>query len=313
MNRVVRKLPVCAIILTFVLTVRGQAVLPDGPNPKFTGGVEFVVNAFDQFPIVAIADLPGCDEFDQFLHTLIKSAAFAQKVHNIIVDFGNPLLQPVLDRYLIDGELMPNSVLRQVWDDTTESPDLTWDSPLYAELFDTIRAVNLGLPREQRLRVTLADVPISWRKIQTKEQWLKLRGQPREDAMATAVEDILGQDERALVISAGVHLYRNSSLTSNARALIEKVAPGRLFLVLPQARFGAADSYKEVDRREQAIPPGSITLLRNTWLGARLMTGASDSPRLEDVADAVLYLGSSDRLTKIQPTALLFKDEEFWS
>jgi len=172
MNRVVRDLPVCAFILTFVLTVRGQAVPSDGPNPKFTGGVEFVVKAFDQFPIVAIADLPACDEFHRFLRTLIESPAFGPKVHNIIVDFGNPLLQPVLDRYLIDRELTPNSALRHVWDDTTESPDLTWDSPLYAELFDTLRAVNLGLPKEQRLRVTLADAPILWRKTQTKEQWL---------------------------------------------------------------------------------------------------------------------------------------------
>src|SRR5439155_5318212 len=123
MNRVVRDLRVCAFILTFVLTVRGQTVLSDGPNPKFNGGVEFVVKAFDQFPIVGIADLPACDEFHRFLRTLVQSTAFRQKVHNIIVDFGNPLLQLVLDRYLIDGELMPSSVLRNVWDDTTESPE----------------------------------------------------------------------------------------------------------------------------------------------------------------------------------------------
>jgi hypothetical protein len=69
--------------------------------------------------------------------------------------------------------------------------------------------VNLGLPKEQRLRVILADAPISWRKIQTTEQWLNLRRQPREETLAAAVEDILGQHERALVISAGVHLYRD--------------------------------------------------------------------------------------------------------
>jgi hypothetical protein len=313
MNRFFCNLSVYAFVLTFVLNVRAQAVLPDSPNPRFTDGVEFVVKAFDQYPVVAIADLPGCDEFHRFLRTLIESPAFGQKVHNIIVDFGNPLLQPVLDRYLTDGELMPSTVLRHVWDDTTESPDLTWDSPLYAAFFDAIRAVNLGLPKEQRLRVTLADAPVSWRKIQTKQQWLNLRGQPREDALATAVEDILGQHERALVISAAVHLYQNSDLTSNARALIEKVVPGRLFLVLPQGRFGAGDSYKEVERREQGITPGSITLLRNTWLGAQSITGAPGSPQIEDVADAVLYLGSGERLTKIQPTAVVFRDEEFWA
>lgn len=313
MNRLFRDLPVYAVALTLVLVPPAQAVPPGRPNPEFTGGVEFVVKTFDRFPIVAIADLPACDEFHRFLRTLVQSPIFRQKVHYIIVDFGNPLLQSVLDRYLLEGELMPNSVLRHVWDDTTESPDLTWDSPLYAEFFDAIRAVNLGLQKEQRLRVTLADAPISWRKIQTKQQWLILRGQPREDALATAVEDILGQNERALVISAGAHLYRSSRLASNARALIEKHAPGKLFLVLPQARFGAGDSYKEVERREQAILSGSITLLRNTWIGVQPITGAPDSPQLEDVADAVLYLGNTDRLTEMQPNALVFRDEEFWT
>jgi hypothetical protein len=313
MNRLFRILPVYALALTLVLTVRGQAVPSDRPNPKFTGDVDFIVKTFGQFPIVAIADLPACDEFHRFLRTLVQSRAFSQKVHYIIVDFGNPVLQSVLDRYLLEGELMPNSVLRHVWDDTTESPGLTWDSPLYAEFFDAVRTVNLGLPKEQRLRVTLGDAPISWRKIQTKEQWLTLRGQPREDALATAVEDILGQNQRALVISAGEHLYRNSRLASSARALIEKHAPGKLFLVLPQARFGPGDSYKEVERREQAIPPGSIAVLRNTWLGAWPIAGAPDWPQLEDVADAVLYLGNTDRLTEMQPNALVFRDEEFWT
>jgi hypothetical protein len=85
MNRVVRALQVCTFMLTFVLTVRGQAVASDGPSPKFTDGVEFVVKAFDKFPIVAIADLPACDELHRFLRTLIESPAFGQKVHNIIV------------------------------------------------------------------------------------------------------------------------------------------------------------------------------------------------------------------------------------
>lgn len=155
MNRVFRELPACALALTIILSVRAQPVPEGAPNAKFTGGIEFVVKTFDQFPIVAIADLPACDEFHRFLRTLIASPEFGRKVHNIIVDFGNPLFQAVLDRYLMDGELMPSSVLRHVWDDTTESPDLTWDSPLYAEFFDTIRAMNLRLRRERRLRVVL--------------------------------------------------------------------------------------------------------------------------------------------------------------
>jgi hypothetical protein len=42
------------------------------------------------------------------------------------------------------------------------------------------------------------------------------------------------------------------------------------------------------------------------------LTGAPGSPCVQDVADAVLYLGRTDRLTRMQPWALVFRDEEYW-
>jgi hypothetical protein len=42
------------------------------------------------------------------------------------------------------------------------------------------------------------------------------------------------------------------------------------------------------------------------------LSGAPDAPRLQDIADAILYLGKTDRLTRIQPSALVFRDEQFW-
>src|SRR2546427_69091 len=237
--------------LTLAVVVWVQSALADGPKPRFDKGVEFIVKTVEQFPVVAIADLPACDELHRFLRTLVRSPEFGRKVRNIVVDFGNPLFQPVVDRYLLDGELVPGSVLRHVWEDTTESPGLAWDSPVYAEFFDTLHALNLGLPREQRLRVILADSPVSWRKIQTSEQWFTLRGQPREGALAAAVKDVLEQHERALVIAAAAHLYRRSSgAGSNARTLIERAEPGKFFLVLPQTRFGPGNLYKEIELRE---------------------------------------------------------------
>lgn len=230
-----------------------------------------------------------------------------------MVDFGNPTFQSVVDRYVVNGELMPESVLRHVWDDTTESPGLTWDSPVYAEFFDAIRAANLAVPKEKRIHVVLGDAPILWRKVKTTEQWLAFRGQAREQALAEKVDEILNRHERALVVAAQSHLLRPSSESMNARALIETTYPGQVFVVIAQSRFGGGNVYKQIEAREAKIPAGSITLLQDTWLGSVPVSDEASSRPLQEAADAVLYLGESSQLTQLQPFAYLFRDDEYWA
>ena len=303
--------PVAALLLT--ATVSAQTHLPPGHDLEVSDGVQFVLNIFDRHSIVAISDLPGCEELHQFLQTLVQSPGFRSKVNVVVVDFGNPIFQSVVDRYVVDGELMPESVLRHVWDDTTESPSLTWDSPVYAQFFDAIRAANLAVPKERRIHVVLGDVPIRWRKVKTKEQWLAFRGQAREQALAEKVDEILNRHERALVVAARSHLLHVPGDSTNARALIEKTHPGQVFFVIPESRFGAGDVYKEIEAREAKIPTDSIALLQDTWLGSVPVADGESSECLQQAADAVLYLGASSQLTRIQPFAYLFRDDEFWA
>jgi hypothetical protein len=317
MIRLDRGRQVSAMVLTFLsfwgtICAKAGDALQEPANPIFSSGVEFVVKTFDRYPVVAVSDLPGCDELHRFLRTLVRSPEFTSKVHSVIVDFGNPIYQQVVDRYVLDGELVSRSLLRRVWDDTTESPNLTWDSPVYAEFFDTIHAVNLSLPKEQKVRVILADAPVSWRNIHSRQEWVALREQPREEALATKITDALQQNERALVISSASYLYRNVSAVPNARTIIERAWSGKVFVILPQTRFGAGKQYEESERREQDTPTDSIAVIRDTWLGLLPLTTAPGFRCVQDVADAVLYLGRTDRLTRRQPSALVFRDEEYW-
>jgi hypothetical protein len=150
----------CQFALLIPATLRAQH--PEGTEPHPVRAAEFILKTFDQYPMVGITDLPGCEELHNLIRSLIREPAFAGKVQDIIVDFGNPLLQPVVDRYLMDGEMTPRTLLRHVWDDTTRSVDLTWDSPVYEQFFDAVRSANSGLPRDKRLRVVLADSPVDW-------------------------------------------------------------------------------------------------------------------------------------------------------
>ena len=313
MHRFHRDLCASLIALALASTVSSQPNLPPGQDLQPEKGVEFVLKMFERKPIVAIADLPGCEELHRFLRTLVQTPDLSTKIGTIVVDFGNPVLQPVIDRYVMDGELVPESVLRHVWDDTTESPSLTWDSPVYAQFFDIVRAVNLAVPKEKRIRVVLGDGPIVWRKVQTSEQWLTLTKEAREQALAEKINEVLNKQQHALVIAARSHLLRNTGVTMNTRTVVERSHPDQVFVIVPQSRFGERDLYKQIEMREENMPTQSIALLQNTWLGSVLISDDPDSGRLQDVADAVLYLGESNRLTKIQPDAQIFRDDEFWT
>jgi uncharacterized protein (TIGR03435 family) len=193
---------------------------------------------------------------------------------------------------------------------------LTWNSPVYEQFFEAIRAVNLTLPKERKIRVILADAPILWRKITTRQQWLGFAGRRREEALAARIVDILSEHRRALVISAPSHLFRNTA-TVTARDLVEKAHPGQSCSILPQGRLGIGDTYKLIEAREAQVPAQSISAVADSWMGGipigavRESAGGS-SPRLQDVVEALLYVGPSDQLTALRPSAFIFRDEEYW-
>jgi uncharacterized iron-regulated protein len=111
---------------------------PDEPKP--TNAVEGLIAAFDSFPIVALGELHWCLNEHEFIAALIKHPAFASKVNDIVVEFGNAKYQSIMDRY-IAGETVARAKLRQVWRNTTQT-SMPWDVPIYEKFFATVRAVN---------------------------------------------------------------------------------------------------------------------------------------------------------------------------
>jgi hypothetical protein len=73
------------------------------------------------------------------------------------------------NRYLA-GDVIPYDDLRRVRSDTVGWIP-TVDALGYANFFAQVRAVNLGLPADNRIRVWLGDPPIDWSKIKTQEDF----------------------------------------------------------------------------------------------------------------------------------------------
>src|SRR5262247_1930130 len=203
------RIKVSSVFLTILLAVNGglaanvfgQSSLAE---PKLTNAVEGLIAAFDSFPIVALGELHWCLNEHEFIAALIKHPSFAEKVNDIVVEFGNAKYQPVMDRYIV-GETVARAKLRQVWRNTTQT-SMVLDVPIYEKFFATVRAVNQRLPGQKRLRVLLGDPPVDWDVIKTSAD-MKPELFDRDGHFTSVVEnEVLGKGRKALLISGTAHL-----------------------------------------------------------------------------------------------------------
>ena len=121
--------------------------------------MESVLAAFDTANLVGLGERHWAREDSQFRLALVRNAAFALTVNDIVVEFANPLYQAVLDRF-VDGQSVAAEELQHVWRDTTQPG--AFDSPVYEEFLTAVRAVNAKLAPLERVRVLAADYPIDW-------------------------------------------------------------------------------------------------------------------------------------------------------
>jgi hypothetical protein len=218
----------------------------------------------------------------------------------------------------VNGEAVSYDSVRLIWNNTTQSPFNTLDDPVYAEdILRVVREVNESLPREHRLRVLLADPPIDWDRVTSREDIAPFMAQRRESHARVLTDSVLAKGHRALFFCGAVHLMRATTLgaetparaTTTQRVLAK--APGSMFVVLIFNGLGGSASRYEplVDE----LPRETLVSTRKTFLepmlaevafsatpgtppsaGPAVISGNGPSIyaglRLSDVADAFLYL-----------------------
>jgi len=247
---------------------------PGTMQPKPQNAVRGIVDAFDRFPIVAIGEGHSLREAGDFYLSLVKDTGFQKKVNDIVIEFGSQLSQPILDRYVNEGEV-PLTELQQVWRNTTKV--FAFESPVYAELLKAVRDANRGLPRAHRIRVLAGDSPIDWTKITTHKQWESY--QPNDLSFAEVINDqVLAHNHRALVIMGGSHVSKSADPTRdpNTTILVERKHPGTVYVaLLDQSKKDSVAEWK---------PPALVPTV---------------PPYAGDYSDALLYLG--ENLSWAQP------------
>jgi WD40-like Beta Propeller Repeat/Haem-binding uptake, Tiki superfamily, ChaN len=286
--------------------VAGQAAFPAwtataaGPPPTGdalvpTDGVAGMIEALDRHPLVAFGEEHGNELQHAFLRRLIRDASFRKVVDDVVVEFGNARYQRIVDRY-VNGERVPISRVQHAWLDTTQRPSRVWSAPMYRRFFETVRSVNRGQPRAERVRVVLGDPPIDWSKVRTRADWERWIGRRGTHYINVVENKVLAKGHHALLIAGAHHLLRFGDDHENETAVLERRHPGSTFVVFPHAGFSPdASGTAEPEARLAAAGPAPwLARLSGTWVGAldTSLWGLEEGGAvMGDRANAFLYLG----------------------
>ena len=273
-----------------------------------------ILEAFKRFPVVALGEAHGWQEFHDFVGQLVRHPEFALEVDCIVVEFGNSRYQTLLDRFIAGRDPVSVFELRKVWRNTTQGAWYTWDNPVYAHFFRIVRAVNRSLAKGQRpIRVLLGDPLMDWQVVQPSTFLPFLDG--RDSHFAEVVErQVLEKGRKALLIAGFGHTLRTSNTVDGNELIdiLDRKHPGRVFSVMPHAPFLPLMVQLESCLASWPIP--SLALLGQDWLGstsAEAIAPNTGQSALAQMANAYLYLGPGREMTASQTDPAVFRDPDF--
>jgi hypothetical protein len=194
-----------AIVLCAMVTSASVFAQPEEKAAVAEDAISGIPRLFDSFQLVGLGEGPHNNEAGhRFRMALLREAAFLDRVNDIVVEFGNARYQTLLDRFVIEGEAIPFSELRNLWQNTTV-PSIIWDKPMYHDFLVAVRDVNQSRPKERRIRVLLGDPPIDWESIKTPEDINRnypLRGPHAAEVIR---REVLARGRKALVVYGDGH------------------------------------------------------------------------------------------------------------
>ena len=246
----------------------------------------------------------------EWLRSLVANDEFADRVDDVVMEFGNSLYQKSVDRY-IAGETVPIEDVQRAWRNTLGLGD---PPPIYGDLYKAVRETNMRRRGKHQMRVLCGDPYIDWDKVKTKDDIGPFMGH-RDQWYAQVVKDeVLAKHHRAFLIAGANHFMRgrgrrNRHDSWDNPGYIEpelRRAGAKTFVIL--AGTNAVKGYDDLDHRFDSWPTPSIVPVNGNWVGELLalpvisggMEGGDSRLKLKDAADALLYLGPRDSLISVE-------------
>jgi len=306
------------------LSIRSEA---QGGAARPAIPLDVIPGIIDAFRTYRIVSYPGGhtdgNEVHAQLRALIRDPRFASTVNDIVVEFGSSRYQDLMDRY-IRGDDVSDSAIRVAWLNAVQG-GTALDNANTAAFFRTVREVNAALPPERKLRVLLGDPPMDWDNIRNKADYRKWIIQ-RDSYPADLVQrEVLAHNRRALIVWANGHLMRQEIRTNydmstwQAQTIVSLLEAGGT----PVFTVRSDGDLTRWQPDTASWKPMTLTIVKGTPVGAAdfndfdgvseryRVRGEEDfvplpreqwvSRRVEDIVDAILYVGRKGTSAPIAP------------
>jgi hypothetical protein len=283
----------CANLLSLAVSITASASEP---------AVLQLAAQFGHHPVIQVGEFHRSQETHAFLQLLLHDPAFICRADDVVVEFGNSRLQAIADKYAMGGETSEAEIV-SMWRETVVP--LTWNSPLYRQIYEAVRNVNVSHLCVHPVRLVLGDPPLDWSTVKTVDDLR--REDDRDGSMARVVErEVLAKNRHALLITGAYHAWKkvpkafqNEQDYLVAVQRIERDHPGAVFGVVAVPLASAALSLHLGPPPSFAVVKGTslekadFAMLRENW------KSASKTPpelRLGEVVDGLLWLGGNHSL-----------------
>lgn len=322
-----------------VTTMHVERPMIRGGDPVPVPAIQSIYAAYSKYQVVAMEAGHGNQNMDQFIYSLLIDNHFPGRIQDIVVECGNSLYQPLLDRYIAGGKVNASDIQR-VWRNTSQP--MCAVSSFYEQLFPLIRRLNQRLAPSKRVRVIAGDVPINWDRVRTRDDLMQAP-QDRDENIATIMEkEVLSKHRKALMLFGIDHLYHGSVGDADALGAVgryERKYPGITFVIVDHTGFGNGTPYErfnnELEQRMLSWPVPSLTThLSGSWLAdildktesagvvtkmrlgedGKMVTSvapAANGREFATMVDAYLYLGPRDLLLNETVPAHVLLDKSF--
>jgi hypothetical protein len=318
-----RLLSAIVVVLCACATSGSNASTQGNAQSLVRDATDVIAEALRSHRLVVISEHHWSVPVHELLLRIIADPKLSGLVDDVVVEFGNPLYQGIIDRY-IAGDPVPADSVRLAWRNTTQL--LAWDSPLYERFYESVRVLNASRPSSRRIRLLAGDPPIDWSRTTRAQDIPRTYGFRDIETIGMLEREVLAKGRRALVIIGEEHVVRTTDPAPGAppkplerQSLGEALHhrhPGAAFLV--GTVVGDASSLARAVRH---WPNGSMAAIEGIALGlaaasvrerdttseSALPAAAPGALRLQDLFDAVLYAGPT--VETLEPPGGVYRRE----
>jgi hypothetical protein len=290
-----QKYTILCVILFFAPLVFGEE--------RYALVVENILKAWKTADVVCLGEDHGRQYDSDLRIALVRHPNFPKTVHVIVVESANPIHQDLLDRFIIDGAVMSREELAPIWRDASGAE--VWESLIYEQFLRAVREVNIGLSRENRVRVLGGDSKIDWSQMKRAEDLVPLMNRGG-NIRNIITQQVLDPKLKGLAIYGARHCDKLGG--GFPGDLSGKYAEGRMWSIEPiegsksveQGRaifnLGNDPAYIVITGTKLAATPiGEMLVLQSKWT-------------MGEVLDAIVYHGNvPDKVVPADLTVLKAK------